>query len=126
MNLWTLSLVVLGMGWSSQARAQYTTPVAEVPSETMSQKATGNLLVETNAPNSRVFVNGSFLGVAVPSQPLMLYRAGVGKVALRVVADGFVDFEREIELQANKWRLVVATLEKKVPVQVRKASSEGE
>lgn len=80
----------------------------------VSETQAGHLLVESNAANSRVFVNGTFRGVAGPQKPLMLFQCGVGNVQLRVIADGFTTFERVIELQTNKWRLVVATLEKHV------------
>lgn len=123
MHKWLLSgITILGLSWTSNVLAQYTTSVAEVQDEVILQNTMGHLLVETPAPNSRVFVNGAFRGVAAPSEPLMLFRVGVGKVALRVVADGFDGFEREVELQTNKWRLVVASLEKTAPVQVPKVS----
>lgn len=125
MKLWMLLVVVLGICWGSPSEAQYTTPVSDVQRDVRLENNKGHLLVESNAPNSRVFVNGTFVGVAVPTEPLMLFRAGVGKVTLRVVADGFDVFEREIELQAQKWRLVVATLKKKVPKNPEKRGVDG-
>jgi len=117
MNIWTLPFVVICVFCGTLCvEAQYTRVVADGQDEVILQHAMGHLLVETNAPNSRVFVNGTFKGVSVPSQPLMLFRVGVGKVGVRVVADGFGVFEKDIELQADKWRLLVATLEKATPV----------
>ena len=84
MKIWTLPFVVMyGFLGITLAQAQYTRVVANVEDEVILQNTMGHLLVETNAPNSRVFVNGTFRGVSVPSQPLMLFRVGGGKVGLR-------------------------------------------
>jgi len=69
MNIWTLSFVVIsGFLGITNAQAQYARVVANVEDEVILQNAMGHLLVETRAPNSRVFVNGTFKGVAVPNQ----------------------------------------------------------
>jgi hypothetical protein len=118
MKMWTLSFVVVcGFFGATPAGAQSFRVVADGQGEVILPNTMGHLLVETNAPNSRVFVNGTFRGVAVPNQPLMLFRVGVGKVGLKVVADGFGAFEKDIDLQTDKWRLVVASLEKVMPIQ---------
>lgn len=130
MRLWMFvgACVFCGAILHCDVYAQYHTSGAEIEENPILHNA-GHLLVESNAPNSRVFVEGNFRGVCAPNQPLMLFRVGMGKVALRVVADGFDEFETVVELQTGKWRLVVAKLEQKMqakPVSNAKGMDESQ
>lgn len=114
MKFWTLLKTFILFALTQSAWAQQKPAVDMLTDEKIPLGQMGHLLVETNAPNSRVFVDETFRGVAAPHEPLMLFRVGVGTVMLRVVADGFAHFERVVDLQTGKWRLVVVALEERV------------
>ena len=59
MRIWMLLFVVFGV---LHTQGQYAHVVANGEEEVILQNARGHLLAAANAPNSRVFVNGTFRG----------------------------------------------------------------
>ena len=63
----------------------------------------GNLQVNVNAPNSRVYVDGTDRGIAGPGQPLDLINLSLGSVRVRVRAVGYQEQTRSFSIRANEW-----------------------
>lgn len=57
-------------------------------------------------PGSEVFVDGRSRGTANPGEPLDIPDAGLGLVAVKVVADGHETLEREYDLQPGTWTMI--------------------
>jgi hypothetical protein len=63
----------------------------------------GHLQVNVTVPSSLVYVNGTYRGMASPESPLELQNAGAGEVEVRVVADGYQDLSKKLELKPEGW-----------------------
>ena len=66
----------------------------------------GHLKVNVTVPGSEVFVDGRSRGTANPGEPLDIPDAGLGLVAVKVVADGHETLEREYDLQPGTWTMI--------------------
>ena len=70
----------------------------------------GHLQVNANAPNSQVYVDGTYRGAANPGQPLNLSNIDTGQVSVRVTAQGFEEETDRAMLQAGEWTQIVVKL----------------
>ncbi len=77
--------------------------------------AYGHLQVNVNAPNSQVYVVGTYRGTASPGQPLNLQNLGTDTIQVRVTAGGYKESTQQHTLKANEWTQAVFEL---APVEV--------
>jgi len=70
----------------------------------------GHLQVNVNVAGSKVYVDGSYRGVASPGSPLNLKDIGPGAVEVKVEADGYYTAVRQATLSVNQWTQLVVEL----------------
>jgi hypothetical protein len=84
------------------------TPLFSTPSPvqeriTPSSPVFGHLQVSVNAQDSRVYTNGKYRGKANPQSPLNVPEMGLGKVEVRVEAEGYKTQQQGYFLIPDQW-----------------------
>ena len=71
---------------------------------------TGQLQLNVDAPNARVWLDGEEIGNAGPSQPLNQEGLSTGSHRIRIEAEGRQPWEGPVEIQRGQWKQVAAQL----------------
>ena len=83
----------------------------------------GHLQVNVDAPASRVYVTGKYCGTASPGQPLNLQNVGVGKISVKITADGYAPELLSTTLRANQWTQLLVQMRQANPPPAPKVES---
>jgi cyclophilin family peptidyl-prolyl cis-trans isomerase len=85
---------------------------------------TGHLQVNVNAPDSKVYVDGAWKGVASPAAPLNLEDLPMGAAQVRAEAPGHGPAQQQVQIQRGQWTQAMLVLDR-VAVAARPAAVTG-